>query len=166
MKKEITEGEALHRYAAYCSKAERCIYDVSTKLNQTTLDQEAKERIIARLLKEKFIDEDRFCRCFVNDKNVFNKWGKTKIRMELKRRHISSDLIERHLSQINTEAYTDELSRMLQKKKEKTTAKNQYDLQNKLIRYGLSRGYEMSQVIQCLKQLDHESNLDIEEYME
>ncbi len=166
MKKEITEAEALHRYAAYCSKAERCIYDVLTKLNQTTLGQEAKERIIARLLKERFIDEERFCRCFVNDKLIFNKWGKTKIKMELKRRHIPSNLIEQHLSEVNAETYIDDLSLLLKKKKEKTTAKNKYDLQNKLIRYGLSRGYEMAQVIQCLKQLDHESNIDIEEYLE
>ena len=57
--KEITEPEMLHRAAAYCSAAERCIQDVQKKIDAAGLPPDASERIIARLLKERFIDESR-----------------------------------------------------------------------------------------------------------
>ena len=47
----------LRRAAAYCSTAERCIQDVQKKIKAAGLSQEEGERIIARLLQEKFIDE-------------------------------------------------------------------------------------------------------------
>ena len=71
---QITEPEMLRRAAAYCSTAERCIQDVQKKIKAAGLSQEEGERIIARLLQEKFIDEHRFARYFVNDKLRFNKW--------------------------------------------------------------------------------------------
>ena len=77
--KEITEPEMLHRAAAYCSAAERCIQDVQKKIDAAGLPPDASERIIARLLKERFIDESRYTRFFVNDKLRFNKWGREKI---------------------------------------------------------------------------------------
>ena len=69
--KEITEPEMLHRAAAYCSAAERCIQDVQKKIDAAGLPPDASERIIARLLKERFIDESRYTRFFVNDKLRF-----------------------------------------------------------------------------------------------
>lgn len=63
--KEITEPEMLHRAAAYCSAAERCIQDVQKKIDAAGLPPDASERIIARLLKERFIDESRYTRFFV-----------------------------------------------------------------------------------------------------
>ena len=68
----------LRRAAAYCSTVERCIQDVQKKIKAAGLTQEEGERIIARLLQEKFIDEHRFARYFVNDKFRFNKWGRIK----------------------------------------------------------------------------------------
>ncbi len=88
--KEITEPEMLHRAAAYCSAAERCIQDVQKKIDAAGLPPDASERIIARLLKERFIDESRYTRFFVNDKLRFNKWGRVKIGHELYKKNIPS----------------------------------------------------------------------------
>ena len=85
---QITEAEMLRRAAAYCSTAERCIQDVQKKIKAAGLTQEEGERIIARLLQEKFIDEHRFARYFVNDKLRFNKWGRIKIAYELQKKNI------------------------------------------------------------------------------
>ena len=90
--KEKTEAELLHLCAAYCSAAERCIHDVKKKLDAADASPEVKERIIRRLVEEKFIDETRFCRSFVNDKLRFNKWGRIKIDFELRNRGISPAL--------------------------------------------------------------------------
>ena len=99
--KEITEPEMLHRAAAYCSAAERCIQDVQKKIDAAGLPPDASERIIARLLKERFIDESRYTRFFVNDKLRFNKWGRVKIGYELYKKNIPSPIREESLAAID-----------------------------------------------------------------
>ena len=74
----ITEDEALNRVAAYCSAAEHCRAEVSEKLQKWGIAYEAIERILARLEAEKYIDDERYCRAFINDKYRFAKWGKMK----------------------------------------------------------------------------------------
>ena len=88
--KQLNEAEMLHRAAAYCSTAERCIQDIEKKIKAAGLSQEENDRILSRLLKERFIDESRFARYFVNDKLRFNKWGRIKINHELQKKGIPS----------------------------------------------------------------------------
>ena len=76
---EITETEALNRVAAYCSTAEHCRAEIAEKLQRWGIAYDAIDRIINRLEQEKYIDEERFCRAFINDKYRFAKWGKMKI---------------------------------------------------------------------------------------
>ncbi|EXY25362.1 regulatory recX domain protein, partial [Bacteroides fragilis str. 2-F-2 len=52
----ITEEEALNRMAAYCSAAEHCKAEVNEKLQKWGLPYEVINRIIDRLVVEKFID--------------------------------------------------------------------------------------------------------------
>ena len=61
----ITEEEALNRMAAYCSAAEHCKAEVNEKLQKWGLPYEVINRIIDRLVVEKFIDEERYCRACV-----------------------------------------------------------------------------------------------------
>lgn len=73
---EITETEALNRVAAYCSTAEHCRAEIAEKLQRWGIAYDAIDRIINRLEQEKYIDEERFCRAFINDKYRLAKWGK------------------------------------------------------------------------------------------
>lgn len=82
----------LHRAAAYCSASERCIQDVEKKIKAAGLAGEESDRIVSRLLQERFIDESRFARYFVNDKLRFNKWGRVKINYEMQRKGIPSSI--------------------------------------------------------------------------
>lgn len=161
--KELTEPEMLHRMAAYCSAAERCIDDVQKKIAAAGLDEAAAERIIARLIKEKFLDESRFCKSFVNDKLRFNKWGRIKIGYELQRRHILSDLRAEALGGIDEEAYEDTLYELLKAKKKTVKSKDRRDLYYKLLRFAAGRGFESQVAGQCLRRLlstDYVDDLD------
>ena len=73
--KQISESEMLHRAAAYCSASERCIQDVEKKIKAAGLAGEESDRIVSRLLQERFIDESRFARYFVNDKITLQQMG-------------------------------------------------------------------------------------------
>lgn len=151
--KEITEPEMLHRAAAYCSAAERCIHDVQKKIDAAGFPPEASERIIARLLKERFIDESRYARFFVNDKLRFNKWGRVKIAYELYKKNIPASIKEEALAGIDKNEYRSLLLDLLKSKKKSTKGKDERDLFNKLLRFAAQRGFESRVAIDCLRQL-------------
>lgn len=149
----VTEGEMLRRTAAYCSTAERCIQDVQKKIKAAGLTREEGERIIARLLQEKFIDESRFARYFVNDKLRFNKWGRIKIAYELYNKNIPASIRSEALEGIDEKEYEEILLSLLKAKKKSVKGKDERDVYTKLLRFAAGRGFESREAIRCLKQL-------------
>ena len=158
--KQLSEPEMLHRAAAYCSAAERCIQDVEKKIKAAGLTGEESDRIIARLLKERFIDESRFARYFVNDKLRFNKWGRIKISYELQRKGIPADIRAEALAGIDEQEYQDILSSLLKSKKKTTRGKDERDVYTKLLRFAAGRGFEGRDANRCLKQLLNGNDYD------
>ncbi len=150
----------LRRAAAYCSTAERCIQDVQKKIKAASLTQEEGERIIARLLQEKFIDEHRFARYFVNDKLRFNKWGRIKIAYELQKRNIPAPIRAEALEGIDETEYTHILQSSLKAKKKSTKGKDDRDIYIKLLRFAAGRGFESREASRCLKQLFNGNNYE------
>lgn len=154
----ITEEEALNRMAAYCSTAEHCQSEVCEKMQRWGLSYDAIDRIIKRLIKEKFIDEERYCRAFVNDKYRFAKWGKLKISQALYLKKISSTVYYPFLSTIDQEEYLAILSDLIAAKRKSIRAKDEFELNAKLIRFAMSRGFEMDDIRRCIaveKELDN-----------
>ena len=151
--KQRNEQEILHVAASYCSMAERCIEDVRRKISSTGASAEMEERIITRLLAEKFIDESRYCRCFVNDKFRFNRWGRIKIGYELRQKGIAADVLSEAIGQIDEETYESALFALLKEKKRTTKGRTEQDVFNKLYRFAVSRGFESNLAVRQLKNL-------------
>lgn len=149
--KTINEQEALHKAAAYCSNGERCISEVTEKLIKWQQNEEASERIIRYLIKEKFIDEDRYCNSFVSDKLRFNKWGKVKISYILQQKKIPLHIIQSALQQIDEDKYIEMLADLLKEKRKSVKSKNTYEEQLKLSRFGAGRGFSSDEIRQALK---------------
>lgn len=143
----------LHRAAAYCSAGERCIQDMEKKIKAAGLTEEESDRIIARLLEERFIDESRFARYFVNDKLRFNKWGRVKINYEMQRKGIPSGIRSEALAGIDEQEYCSILLSLLKSKKKATRGKNDREIYAKLLRFAFGRGFETKETNGCLKQL-------------
>lgn len=151
--KQLSEQEMLHRAASYCSGAEHCIQDVRKKIDDAGLPEEERDRIIARLLKEKFIDENRFARSFVNDKLRFNKWGRIKIGYELQKKNIPASIRTEALAQIDEQEYLELLTSLLKSKMRTVKGKDDRDIFYKLLRFAAGRGFESRETCECLKQL-------------
>jgi len=149
--KPITYEQALHQMAAYCSRAERCIHDIRRKLTRWELSTDQQNKIIQHLQKEKFLDESRFCRAFVNDKSKYNQWGSYKIKYELKKRQIPDDLIKEAQQAIDPEASLNQLRQLLQKKKKTAKGKNDFEIRQKLIRFAASRGFSLEEIEHALR---------------
>lgn len=153
MKKEINESEMLHRAASYCSVAERCVQEVRKKIETAGLPEEASERIIARLMKEKFIDEARYARFFINDKMRFNKWGRVKLSYELYKKEIPASIREEALAAIDETEYRSILLDLLKSKRRSVKGKDDRDTFCKLLRFAAGRGFESREAVDCLRRL-------------
>ena len=151
--KQLSEQEILHIAASYCSMAERCIYDVRKKIVSTGASPETEERMIAHLLKEKFIDETRYCRSFVNDKFRFNHWGRIKIGYELRGKGIDDLLISEAMTIIDEDAYKSVLFTLLKDKIQTVKGNDGHELFTKLYRFAAGRGFESNLIVQQLRKL-------------
>lgn len=150
---KLSEPIALNQIAAYCSKAERCEWDVRRKLQAWELTDEEIARIVKRLKAERFLSNERFCRSFINDKLKFNKWGKTKIVFELKKRNIPQSVYQPVLDELEDESFNEQLEQILTSKLRTVKGKDDYDRRNKLIRFALGRGFSMDAIIKAVNKL-------------
>jgi regulatory protein len=151
--KQLNEQEALHRCAAYCSVAERCIQDVARKLEQWDIPGLAQKNILARLQKEGFLDEARYCRAFVNDKTQFAKWGKNKIIYTLRQKQISEENIRDAVRIIEADGNMERLRDLIRQKRLSVKGKDEYEIRMKLMRFAAGRGYGMDETMKCLEEL-------------
>ena len=150
MKKPLTPGEALNKAAAYCTLCERCISEVSAKLTAWGVPYAVQEEIIARLIEEKFIDEARYCRAFVNDKVRFNRWGRIKITAALREKHVPQEFIKDALENIDEDTYQQSLKEVIEIKRRELKGGDDFATQQKIIRHAASRGYEPSLIIKTI----------------
>lgn len=152
----ITEEAAVRRIASYCAKSEHSRADAYEKLKKWGFDSKVVEGMLKALETGGFIDDERFCRSFVNDKFRFNKWGRLKIGQALALRKIPSDIAQRYLNEIDEEEYVNVLQKLINTKKRSVQGKNERDKEAKLIRFAASRGFEMRYIKRCLGGLDNE----------
>ena len=150
MKKEMTEQEAYLQLAALCAQAEHCRQEMLDKMKRWGLDEGVKDRIISRLVKERFVDDERYARAFVKDKVRYNKWGRRKIQQALWMKRIEEHIQQQVLDEIEEREYLDVLRPLLKQKRKSVKAQNDYELNQKLIRFALGRGFTFDAIRQCI----------------
>ncbi|MDD4514863.1 regulatory protein RecX [Massilibacteroides sp.] len=151
--KETTESELLNRMASLCSMKEYCIQEIRKKTETSGLSADACERIINKLIAEKFIDEERYVRAYIKDKSNFNKWGRIKIKYELIRKGITPALSDTILGELDENEYRKNLKELLTQKKKSVRGKNAREVFVKLFRFAAGRGFESSLISSCLKEI-------------
>lgn len=153
-KKQYTEQEAYTRLSALCAMGERCCYDMQKKMKNWELPEGAEERIVEKLVKERFIDEGRFARAFVRDKFRYNRWGRVRIQQELRLRQIPQKHIDEALEEIESDDNLSTLSEIIRKKRPSVKGKNEYEIKGKLIRFALGRGFSMEDITKVIGSID------------
>ena len=144
---------ALKKSMALCAGREYCCGDMRRKLISWDISETDAERIIEHLCREKFIDEDRYALAFVKDKFRYNKWGRIKTGFALRRKNIPEEKISKALKSIDDDTYLSVLRDLLADHRKKIKAKNQYDLNGKLLRYGLSKGFESHLIYEIINEM-------------
>ncbi len=138
--------EVYHKFALMCSRKEYSISDIRKKLQNWKLPESKQEEIIKDLVEENYINESRFAEAFVKDKFRFNKWGRQKIKYQLKQKQITEENIETAFEQISQEDYSEMIEKLLESKNKSVKAKSDYERKGKLLRFMAQRGFEIEEV--------------------
>lgn len=145
-----TEQEAYLTLAALCARSEHCQWEMLEKMRRWELDDAALARVMTRLVKERYVDDERYARAFVKDKVRYNKWGRRKVEQALWQKRIDDDIRERVLDEVDEEEYLNVLRPLLKQKRKSIKAENDYELKQKLVRFALGRGFTYDIIRQCI----------------
>lgn len=151
-KRETTPERAYEKLAALCSRSEKCEDDARRLMIRWEIAPDKRDEIVEKLVKEKYIDNGRYARAFVEDKLRFSGWGRYKIKSALRAKQIDGDIIDEAIAEFDEpDASSDRLRQMLEEKMRRTTAKNNYDMKGKLLRFAASRGFSFDEAIGAIE---------------
>lgn len=153
IKSTYTVAEALVIVRKYCAYQERCHRDVTSKLTSMHMVEEAQLYIINELIKDNYLNEERFARSFARGKFRIKHWGKNRIVRELKQRDISVYNINTALQEISEQDYLETLHTLAEKRLAQITETNPFKRKKKLCDYLLYRGWESHLVYDKAKAL-------------
>jgi regulatory protein len=138
----------------YCNYQERCHKEVRNKLYEIGCKTQEVNEIIAYLIEQNFLNEERFARSYARGKFWIKQWGRNKIIQQLKLKKISDYCIKKAMTEIDEEDYEKILNKNAEKKwQELRTERNPRIKQAKLYRFLVQRGFESSIIIRAIEKL-------------
>ena len=151
-----THEQALEALQHYCAYQDRCHQEARQKLRELGYRGDPAEAVIADLITEHFLDELRFARSFARGKFRMKRWGRLKIRRELRQRDLTDYCIRKALLEIDEAEYTDALCRGLEEHNAQELRRRRYtpfDRRGKVADYMIKRGYEPNLVWDMIREL-------------
>ncbi len=139
----IGTERASEKIKHFCSYQERCHQETIAKLYSFGLYPQEVNALMAMLVEENYLNEERFSIAFAGGKFRINKWGKIKIRLALRQKQVSEYCINKGLAEIPEQDYLCQVDKLA---REKITVlkseKNVFVRKHKLQQYLLQKGYE------------------------
>jgi regulatory protein len=145
-KKSFTFDEIKLKLVNYCVYQDRCHAEVEQKMREFLLIDEAKDEIILYLLKENYLNEERFTRSYIRGKFYIKHWGRNKIRMHLKQKQISEKLINSCFDEIDEDDYEKMIRKIFEDYYSRQKGMQEYQKKSKTIKYLMSRGFEYEKI--------------------
>jgi len=136
----------------YCSYQERSLFDVKSKLINGKVQEKVIDEIINELVKEDYLDEERYAKAFAGGKFRINKWGKNKIINELNKKQIPDIYIQIGLQEIDDDEYFNTLKEIISKKDAIIKIADPEKRIQNLANYAISKGYNRGLVWKVLNQ--------------
>lgn len=153
--KELTEKEVLSRLQTLCARSEHCSYEMREKMMRWGVASDVQDKIVDRLIDDKFIDDERFARVFISDKLRFNHWGRRKIEQALFQKRIPKQISQPILNEITDQEYIEQLLPLIKsKRKSLSSVEDDYELRQRLVRFALQRGFTFDVIRQVIDGAD------------
>lgn len=141
--KKLSKEQALVQIKQFCVYRERCHSEVKDKLYSLGLYKKDVELLMAQLVEENYLNEERFAKQYAGGKFRMNKWGRVKIKYALKQKYVSDYCIKKALKEITEIDYYKTLTKLAEQKlKTLKNEKNIFTRKKKLQDYLLQKGYE------------------------
>ena len=145
--KAKTIGEKIGNFCAF---RERCTSEVEEKLRSLGCEPSEVQLWLEKLRAMEFLNDQRFAGLFARSKFNQKRWGRVKIRFELKKRHLSDLIIEKGILEIDEGDYLEGMeSAMI--KKASLLGKKVNNSRDKLYKYMTGKGFEQHLVIELLE---------------
>ncbi len=141
--KKLSKEQALPQVKQFCVYRDRCHSEVKEKLYSLGLYKNDVEQLMAQLIEENYLNEERFAKQYAGGKFRMNQWGRVKIKYAMRQKQISDYSIKKGLKEINETDYKKTLQKLAEQKL-KTLKKesNIFSKRKKLQDYLLGKGYE------------------------
>ncbi|MEN9907708.1 MAG: hypothetical protein RLZZ540_849 [Bacteroidota bacterium] len=154
MKEVYSIKEALKKIEHYCAYQERCHEEVEQKLRSMKMDSDEIDQIIAHLINDNFLNEERFACSFARGKHRIKYWGKIRITNELKFKGINQTLINIALKEISPEEYYITFDTLANRHWESIRESNSLKKRKKFCDFMLRRGFESNLVYEKVRDLE------------
>lgn len=141
-KKQLTPEQALQKLKQYCAYQERCHAEVVDKLYQLGVWKKEHDAIIATLIEENYLNEERFALAYAGGKYRMKQWGRVKIKYELKQKQVSNYSINKALKQFDEDEYRQTLQKLANDKYALLKGEQYLVRKKKTMDYLMQRGYE------------------------
>lgn len=149
----MTREQIISKLTTVCARAEHCKDDMLRRMQRWQVDEATQREVISYLVKEKYIDEERYARFFINDKIKYNRWGRRKVEQALYFKHIPREVYEPLLDDVANEDFESVLLPLLQNKEKSLKYANDYEKRIKLLRFAMQRGFSYEQADKCINML-------------
>jgi regulatory protein len=145
--KQLSNDDKLYgRALNYVALRPRSVWEVEFYLKRKDSPAPLTEQITNKLLKLGLLDDYKFAESFVHDRRLLRSASKRKLQLELRKKHIASDIIERVLSEDDTDE-----SGMLRQLIEKKRQQSKYrDDDMKLMQYLARQGFSYGDIKEAL----------------
>jgi regulatory protein len=140
--KIYTPAEALQRISHYCAYQERSHQEVRNKLYTYGLHKADVECLLAQLITDGYLNEERYAKSFAGGKFRIKKWGRNKIVKALEAQGVTPKCIEKGLREIDDRQYRATLEKLIRLKLSRTEDENLFKIRDKVARYAIGKGYE------------------------
>lgn len=142
--------EALRKAALFCAYQERTQQEVRDRLKEWGVWGDDAEEVIAELIGQNYLNEERFAKAFAGGKFRVKSWGRRKIKQQLQQRGITGYNLDQALKEIAPDDYRATLTDLLDKKRRTLRDENPLIVKQKLVRYAMSKGYEPDLIFSVL----------------
>ncbi|MEI6947569.1 regulatory protein RecX [Paraflavisolibacter sp. H34] len=152
-KKYLTKEQALQKLRQYCAYQERSHLEVQQKLRELGVYRQEHDEIIASLIEDNYLNEERFALHFAGGKFRMKEWGRKKIYYGLREKGVSDYLINKALKSLDEDDYEQTLARLAEKKYESLKGEQYLVRKKKTQDFLMQKGFEPELINKVLSSL-------------
>ena len=112
--------------------------------------------IVDKLIKKGLINDDFFCKCFINDKLKFTSQGDYRIKQDLKKSGIDDNIIDKYDYLFDKELLEKKMDKLIDKYIKASKNKSSNYLKNKIYNNLMVQGYDIDMILTKLNVFNFE----------